>query len=236
MAFRMCPEHNLIYEQLRWVERRRIRMQDAVSAHFGREKAQAVMQNLEGKLRLYTAKPLLEIINELEPDVFLRKLAFTIEKQEALLIKEFIAHLSPYPEHVRDQILFGSRCAGQEAARFYLSKNKDVAKNPPLSLTTTMAIIRQLYFNGFETDRLFFTSVRPLNDVMIHYKACPHQRAWEAAEADLEFMTEVQKTWIDGLLDILANNIIHYYSHSIARGEPYSLEHFVYREKHVPWP
>lgn len=229
MILHSSPMEQMVFDQLKWIERRRIRILGAVTSHFDRARATAAIKALEPPLQNFDLDSQLdEIMDERGPRAFLRALAFQLEWNEARLVR---ALLEAFPGGaVRDQILLGARHAGQEAGRHYMA---DHDRRTLTDMAELYAALARLTYSGLPSDKTFFPSIRPLSDVSIHYRACAHVEAWRAAEADLEFLCDMQREWMDGVLDILSPGIVHVRSASIAKGDEYGRDSFIPGEKYI---
>lgn len=216
--------------QLTWLQKRQYRIVDSVMAHFGRASIKAIVDSLALKAPiLETITDYSFLLGDSEPIEFVRNMAFAVEHDEALVIKELLAKASPYPQHVKEQILFGTRNAGQDAGRYILQK--DLQRR--FSLIELFQAIDSVFFQSIPGEHDYFVSLRPMGSVNIHYERCPHLKAWQAAGADTIFMEEIQTHWIQGIIDILSPNVHFQRIHSIPKGHEFGLGQFIPRDKHV---
>ena len=217
----------MIFDQLKWIERRRVRILGAVASAFERAQVLDCVQKIRPSIIDFDLETkLADSIDESGPTSFLRRLAYRLEFNEARMIG---AILSAFPaETARHSILLGTRHSGQEAARHLMAKQ---ACHSLSDLVEIYSAISRLTYSGIPADKLFFVSVRPLSDVSIHYSKCAHSRAWEDSGADMSFLCDVQKEWLSGALDIIAPNFEHIRITSIAKGAAYGRDRFAPREK-----
>lgn len=235
MKSRISPDIELIYSQLLWVERRRFRLVESVSSHFG----QALVGRVLGSAGL-TTSPLEgepefnALLDEREPDAFLRALAFEVEKKEAATITSLRNHVSIYREHVDEQLLFGARTAGQEAARTFLSAYPVAKPRPgPLSVPEAVQVVFELNYTGLPGERNHFLVLRSQGGCTVHFVRSPHIEAWSAASAEPKFLYQIRCEWVQGILDIVSPGINFSASHSIEQGGAFGLEHFFLRGQHA---
>jgi hypothetical protein len=216
--------------QLSWIQRRQHRIIDSVMAHFGRAAVKSIVDSLKLRAQeLPTTPDYSLLLDDAEPLEFVNKLAYSVEFDEALIIKELLLKASPYPNHVKEQILFGARNAGQDAGRFVLQK--DLQRK--FSLIELFQAVDSIYFQETPGEHNYFVSLRPMGSVSIHNERCRHIDAWNSAGADPIFMEQIQSLWIQGVVDILATNVHFQRTHSIPRGDEFGLWHFIPRDKHV---
>ena len=235
MEWQCSPMENMIFEQIKWIDRRRTRIVSYISAHYGKKSVRNVLEKISSSLKKPQLHSTLEDhVNELAPSDYLRNLAFDVELDECLTIEAFVQSFSKQETEFKKQILRGSRYSGQEAARNIQSHSSLESFNgtPPLSIL--YSAISKLLYNGLPDDKFSFTSVRPLSDISIFYSKCPHIDAWRKGTKDVAFMCDIRHNWIQGLLEILAPNILHIRSASIAKGNKFGKEYLIPKEKYVP--
>ena len=238
MKSRISPDIELVYEQLLWIERRRFRIVENVSAHFGRPLVDRILGSAEILASPLSGEPeFRKLIDEREPEVFLRELALAVEKNEAAVITRLRSHVSMYREHVDEQILFGGRTAGQEAGRFFLSRTPvaNVAKprSSPLSVPESVQAIFEMNYTGLPGERNHFVMLRSQGSSTVHFVRSPHLEAWKAAGAEPRFLYDLRCEWTKGILDIVSPQIVHSTAKSIEKGSEFGLEHFFFRGQHA---
>lgn len=230
MMLHSSPMEQMVFDQLKWIERRRLRIFSAIAAHFDRAVAQNALSALDPPIENFNLEARLDEVIEADgPRPYLRRLAYRLEFNEARMIR---ALCKAFPgDAVREQILLGARHAGQEAGRnYHASQTRPVTGD----LAELYSALAKLTYSGLPSDKYFFASIRPFSDISIHYRKCVHQDAWAEADADLPFMCDVQCEWMDGILDILSSDIVHLRLASIAKGDSYGRDQFIPREKYVP--
>jgi hypothetical protein len=227
------PEIEQVYEQLLWIERRRFRVVESVSAHFGRPLVERLLRTdglLPGPL---AGEPdFLALLDEREPLDFLEALAFRVERNEAETVHLLRTHVSVYREHVDEQLLFGSRTAGQEAGRSFLARTPTMlAGQPPLTVPEAVQAVFELNFTGLPGERNHFQVLRSQGGSTVHFTRSPHLEAWKGC--DPRFLHQLRCEWVRGVLDILAPRIEFFPAHAIEQGEAFGLEHFFLRGLHA---
>lgn len=234
MNSRISPEIELVFEQLRWVERRRYRIVESVSAHFGRALVAKVLEAHQAPISPLAGEPtLIKILDHRGPESFLRDLALKMETTEAAAITILRSHVSVYREHVDEQILFGARTAGQEAARAFLSRTRTQPSHGPLSVPEAVQAVFELNYVGLPGEKNYFLMLRPQGSCSVHFARSPHLPAWKQAGADLRFLYQVRREWVRGILDILSPGVELAAPMAIEQGQPYGLEHFFHRGEHA---
>lgn len=224
------PAEQSVYEKLLWIECRRQRIVGAIRSHLSVPRTEQALARL-GPLENYLETPLLvSRIDESGPRSSLARLAFQIQKQEAATIEALRLEFQSEAEFFRTETLAGARLAGQEAARSYQART---SQNDLRDLTLVFAALDNLTYFGLPWDRRWFSSVRPLADIAININSSAHLNAWVAAGADLDILCDIQNEWIDGVLDIIAPNIVHVCSAQIERGHAFGRHRFIPREKFV---
>lgn len=211
-------DHQLqtIYGQLQWIEIRTKRIYEGLCAHFGQLSAPAPAITLE-------QNSFWDIIDDREPENFLRDLGHSIRAQEAKQISHYRQLSSKYKSHTDEQIIFYSRSVGQDAARSFLS-TFNYPEN--IELPTILLAIERLCYFGLPRDNNHFATIRPLSDFSLHFQKCPSTAAWIEGGGDPIFLDEMEKSWILGILDILAPKLIHQRRYSIPKGHPFGLDFF----------
>lgn len=235
MKSRISPEIELVYEQLLWIERRRFRILENVSAHFGRPLVERILSAdellaspLRGEPEFHT------LLDERDPNDFLSSLATAVEKNEAAVITRLRSHVSIYREHVDEQIIFGSRTAGQEAGRHFLARSPVVKPRPhPLSVPEAVQAIFEMNFTGLPEERNHFVVLRSQGGSTVHFSHSPHLESWKSVGADSRFLYELRCEWVKGILDIISPQIVHATAAAIEKGSEFGLEHFYFREQHA---
>lgn len=213
-----------IFSQLQWIEKRKHRILDGIGAHFGNNWKKDL-----AALDFASGASLREALDEREPEAFVADLAYKVEKEEARTVQFLREKVSRYPEHVDEQILFASRSAGQDAGRHHLAQHE---YNTPRDLPVLLASLERLCFWGLPADRCYFSSLRPLADFSLHFRSCPHTKAWREGGGDPAFLGKVEQAWIQGLLDILSPDVTHIRRYSIPQGDEYGLDLFIPRRPH----
>lgn len=228
----ISAEIERIYQQLLWIERRRERIISSVSAHFGRTSVDRIMKDLHSPL---AGEPdLVSLVDERGPAAFLAGLAVEVEAHEAKTITQLRKHLSVYPEHVDEQILFGARTAGQESGRAFLANAKPaLAGRSHLEVPEAVQAVFDLTYNGLPWERNFFLSLRSLGGSSVHFSRSPHLTAWTQAGGDPKFLYAIKSEWIKGILDILSPFTEFSSSQAIEQGAGYGLAHFHLRGQHA---
>jgi hypothetical protein len=225
---RISPELVKIYQQLRWMELRRKRIIDSVSAHFSHKSVSQILEK-ENLLQcpLDLDLDLSKLIDERDPEEFLINLASIIELNEAKTISCLRKHISVYQNHVDEQILFGSRNSGQDAGRQFLSNFKKYDKaSSHLEPIESIQAVFDITYNGFPKDKNYFLVLRAQGGSTIHFERSPHLSNWQKAGADPKFMHLVKVEWIKGILDILSSSLAFTYTQSIECGSKFGLAQF----------
>src|SRR3990167_8459285 len=118
MILNSSPMEQMVFDQLKWIERRRIRVFGAVASHFDRARASAALKALDPPLVNFDLDSRLDEIMDADgPRAYLLSLAFRLEAGEARLVTA-LTEAFPGPA-VKAQILLSARHAGQEAGRNY---------------------------------------------------------------------------------------------------------------------
>ena len=215
-SYRNNHQLQWIYQQLQWIEIRTLRIIEGIQSHFG-------PIALPHPVIQLIADSFLDILDEREPEDFLRSLAFSIRKSEAEHISKHISLASPYKNLVEEQVLFDSRSTGQDAARKFLAQH-DYPDD--IQLQTLIIAIEKLCYLGMPSDRNHFSTVRPLSDFSMHFQKCPNSIAWIAGGGNPVFFDEIEQAWVRGILDILSPQITLERRYSIAKGHAFGLDHF----------
>lgn len=226
------PEIERIYQQLLWIERRRARILASVSAHFGKSIVEKLTKDITSPI---AGEPeFSSLVDESGPEAFLAQLAAEVEKLEAQTISNLRKHVSVYPAHVDEQILFGARTAGQEAGRSFLASAKPaITGRSHLEVPEAVQAVFDLTYNGLPRERNHFLCLRALGGSTVHYTRSPHLAAWKAAGGDTRFLYEVKSEWIKGILDILSPETEFSSKQAIEQGADFGLAHFHQREHHA---
>lgn len=231
----VTPELERIFSQLLWLNHRCTRIQESVSAHFGKALVDRVLkdQNLPDS-PLANNPNIYQLLDEKDPQDFLQNLGFLMESYEAKVITALRKHASIYQQHVDEQILFGARTAGQESGRDFLARSKPAIKGRShLDIPESVQAVFELTYHGSLNEKHIFLSIRPLGSSSVHFSQSPHMDAWKIVKADPKFMYSVKCEWIRGILDILSPKIEFTPSLAIEKGDPYGLAHFHERGVHA---
>src|SRR3989338_4784988 len=138
MILHSSPMEQMVFDQLKWIERRRIRVFGAVASHFDRARANAAVKSLNPPLVSFELDSRLdEIMGAEGPRAFLLDLAFRLEAGEARFVTALVEAF-PGPA-VKSQILLGARHAGQEAGRHYLAAHDRYAITDLAELYSALA-------------------------------------------------------------------------------------------------
>ncbi len=225
----------LVFEQLLWIERRRFRILENVSSHFGRSLVERILKTDDLMSSPLRGEPEFEdLMDERDPEIFLSDLALAVEKNEAATITRLRSHVSIYREHVDEQIIFGSRTAGQEAGRFFLSRSPVAKTRPsPLSVPESVQAVFELNYTGLPGEKNHFLMLRSHGGSTVHFVRSPHLEAWKSVAADPRFLYDLRCEWVRGILDIVSPQTIHRTAAAIEQGETYGLEHFYFRNQHA---
>ena len=234
---RISPDIEKIYEQLLWIVRRRFRIVESVSAHFGKVLVTRSLVNVPAPLLpLDHEVDFRTLLDERPPMQLLGDLAFDIVKNEATVIAELRALVSPYRDHVDEQILFGSRTAGQEAGRTFLAQTRTPGGKPrldSLSVPESVQAVFELNFTGLPDEKNHFLVLRPQGGSSAHFVRSPQLTAWRAGGGDACFLFEVRASWVRGILDIISPSVDFHAASAIEQGASYGLEHFYLRGQHA---
>ncbi len=232
---KISPEFQRIYEQLRWIERRRKRIVDSVSSHFSRDLVNSILlKDMLLDLNVNLDIELSQLIDERDPDVFLRALANEIEAHEARTIGALRKHTSVYQSHVDEQIYFGARNAGQDAGRLFLaSYQKYDKRDPHLEPVEAVQALFVLTYNGFPNEKNLFLSLRSHGGSTVHYQSSPHLKNWQSVGGDPKFLHHIKIEWMKGILDILSPNLEFTYTQAIETGSKFGLLQFYSPEIHA---
>lgn len=235
MKSRISTDIELVYAQLLWIERRRYRLVESVSAHFGQALVERVLNAaglagspLEGEPEFSA------LLDEREPEIFLKHLSEQVEQNEAATITRLRSHVSVYREHVDEQIIFGARTAGQEAGRAFLSVSSVVRPRPGiLSVPETVQAVFEMNYNGQPGEKNHFLMLRSQGGSSVHFVRSPHIEAWNVVSAEPKFLYQVRCEWVRGILDIVSPQVEFSVTQSIEQGGRYGLEHFYLRGQHA---
>jgi hypothetical protein len=226
MAFRTSHEIRQTFEKLKWIERRRQFILDSIGSHFGKEKIRACIPAKDRRAILGEKTQFDDLQVDTTPEDCIRNLAFQIQSHEAAVVTVLREKISPYKSHVDEQILFGSRMAGQEAARQTSARSFSLQENQPTFLSEVVQIVRNLTYDGMDGDRDSFLSIRPKADALMHTIHSPHIPAWKEGGADLEFMAQVRSSWIQGILDVIAPSLQYRQLQYLEKGAAFGLEEY----------
>lgn len=226
------PEIERIYQQLLWIERRRARVLASVSAHFGKSIVEKLTKEIISPL---AGEPdYSTLVDETGPERYLAKLANEVEQLEANTVSALRKHVSVYPAHVDEQILFGARTAGQEAGRTFLASAKPaITGRSHLEVPEAVQAVFDLTYNGLPWEKNHFLCLRALGGSTVHYTHSPHLSAWKSVGAEPRFLYELKSEWIKGILDILSPETEYSSSQAIEQGAEFGLAHFHQREHHA---
>lgn len=235
MNRKISPEIERVYSQLRWVHLRTFRIVESVRAHFGREQVTKVLEKAGiGSSPLADEPDFFSLLDEQDASAFLAGLAARMEKHEAAVVTALRRHVSIYREHVDEQILFGSRTAGQEAGRLFLSHSKPAIRHRThLDIPEAVQAVFELTYSGLPGEKNYFLSLRPLGGCSVHFSRSPHLAPWTDANAEPKFLYGIKTEWIRGILDILSPETIFSTTSSLEYGNSYGLAHFHLRGQHA---
>jgi len=226
MAFRTSHEIRQTFDRLKWLDRRRQFILDSIASHFGKEKIRACLSGKERRAILSENAQFDDLQIDTTPEDCIRNLAFQVQSHEAAIITVLREKVSPYRDHVDEQILFGAKMAGQEAARQLFARSFSAQSNRPVFLAEVIQIVQNLTYDGIDSDKNTFLSIRPKSDVLVHFIRSPHINAWKSAGADLPFMAQVRSSWIKGILEVVAPQLTYRQIYSLEKGASYGLEEF----------
>jgi hypothetical protein len=227
------PEIEKAFGQLQWVERRRQRVIAAVGSHFGMATAQRVLK--EAGVDITSSEdPFASLIDERDPPEFLAALADQVLTREARTIAALRKNVSTYPQHVDEQILFGTRTAGQEAARAFMARNHPAADNAEhLELAEAIQALLELSYFGLPGEKNYFLSLRAHGGSTVHFSRSPQLEAWRSAEGDSKFLHQLKEQWVRGILDILSPTVEYSSPQSLEEGHAFGLAQFHLRGVHA---
>jgi hypothetical protein len=230
----ISPEIERVYQQLLWIDRRRDRILSSVSAHFGSSLVEKIVAPLK-ESPLLGCPDYSSLVDERGPRDYLAALAEDVESLEAGTITLLRKHVSVYPEHVDEQILFGARTAGQEAGRSFLATAKPALSGGGAQLGVPEAVqaIFELTYNGLPWEKNHFLCLRALGGSTVHFARSPHLKVWKKAGADPKFLYLVKSNWISGMLDILSPLTVFSSHQAIEQGAEFGLAHFYLRDQHA---
>ena len=231
----VSPEIERVYSQLRWIHLRRFRVVESVSAHFGRENVRRILaKSGVSNSPLENDPDFFSLLDERDAFEFLRDLAFEVEGHEATAVTALRRHVSIYQDHVDEQVLFGSRTAGQEAGRIFLSRSKPAIRlRSHLDVPEAVQAVFELTYSGLPGERNHFLCLRSLGGCSVHFSKSPHLAPWTKAGADPRFFYTMKSQWIRGILDILSPDTIFSTSTALEYGNEYGLAHFHLRDQHA---
>ncbi|NUM89811.1 MAG: hypothetical protein HUU37_11450 [Bdellovibrionales bacterium] len=226
MLFRTSHEIRLAFEQLRWLERRRQSIIDCTAAHFGRDKIRAALPPEDRKIALPDHVELEDLLVDSTPEECIRALARKLDALESRTVARLMSRVSEWESHVEEQIFFGARLAGQEAARWSIEHSHCVSTHRPAFLAEVVQVVNALTWSGLESEKNNFLSIRPLSDATMHFVRSPHMAAWKEGGAEPLLMARVKNSWVRGILDILGGGIEYNQTHYLESGAPFGLEEF----------
>lgn len=231
------PEIERVYAQLQWIERRRQRVIESVSAHFGHALVQRILLSEPALPSPLAGLPAFSsLLDEREVEPFVESLAIEMDRAEASTITALRGHVSVYQAHVDEQILFGSRTAGQEAGRIFLSRNTVPGGSlgaRAFDIPRAIEAIFEFAYHGLPWDHNYFLCVRSLGGSTVHYRRSPHLTGWLSAGGDPKFLFSVKCEWIRGMLDILSPSTLFTTTQAIEQGHPFGLAHFHSQSAHA---
>jgi hypothetical protein len=235
MIRNVSPEIERVYSQLHWIHLRRFRVIESVSAHFGREQVQKILEKSGiASPKLENNPDFFSLLDERDPLAYLRDLGREIERHEAATVTALRRHVSIYQEHVDEQILFGSRTAGQEAGRIFLSRSKPaVRERSHLDVPEAVQAVFELTYSGMPGEKNHFLCLRSLGGCSVHQSHSPHLESWKMESGDPKFFHAMKSAWIVGILDILSPDTIYSATTAIELGDEYGLAHFHLRGHHA---
>ncbi len=226
MLFHTSHEIRLAFEQLRWLERRRQSVIDCVSAHFGRDRIRAALPPEDRRQALPDHLEFDDLMMDFTPEECIRSLAHRLEVLESRTVASLLTKVSEWRDHVEEQIFFGSRLAGQEAARFTLEGSRTVSVNRPVFLAEVIQVVTSLTWSGLESEKSVFLSIRPLSDATLHFVRSPHLDSWIEGGAPPLLMAKIKNFWIQGILDVVGDEVDYRQTKYLEDGAPYGLEEF----------
>lgn len=232
MSVHSTVQEQLVYDQLLWIERRRLRILNTVAAHLSvtrTEKAIALLEPPIGPSPL--GMNLEDLVDEHGAAACVRRLGYRLQLDEARMIQALLQEFRDQAVELVTQIRSGAKLAGQEAGRSYIARNGTVSETNMPALYTA---ITQIAYFGDPSERPWFASVRPLSDVAIHIRACTQTAPWKEAGVDANLMSDLVCDWIDGALEIISPQIIHVYASAIPRGDSFGRHLFFERSKYIP--
>lgn len=229
MQLHCSPREQVIYDQLKLIERRRLRVLETVIARFPKGSMRKYLDSECPKLKAFQfSERLDDEMDDSRPSAFLHKLALAIEENEAIQTNALLQHPKIAEEKMKKVILEGAQVAGQDAARNYLRSSKRIGKIGPVNLSDLYSIISRLVFFEFPNEKSAFSSIRPLSDISIHFQKCVHLKAWSKTGVDTKFMCSIEQAWIGGILELIRPDISLVRINSIACGDRYG------RDKYIP--
>lgn len=230
----MSPEVEKVYGQLLWVERRRQRVVAAVGSHFGAAPVARILGENQIAPLFHAETTFPSLVDERGPAATLRSLAENTLRLEARTLSVLRKHVSVYQGHVDEQILFGVRTAGQEAARSFMAQSPRGGARPErLEIPEAIQAVLELTFQGLPGERNHFLSLRAHGGSTVHFSRSPYLEAWRAENADPKFLHLNRLEWVRGMLDILSPDTLYASSHSLEEGAPFGLAQFHQRGVHA---
>lgn len=232
---KISPEIQRVFQQIRWLERRREKIIESVASHFSKATVNHILEK-EG-LRTFPLNLDLDLnylVDERDVCDFLRDLANRVESFSAQTIVAIRKHTSVYRDHVDEQIRFGSRYAGQDAGRYFLSTHTKYDKTiPHLEPIEVVQAVFELTFNGLPGDKNYFLCLRSFGGSTVHFQTSPHLKNWIAVGADPKFLHQIKVDWMKGILDILSPEMEFSFTQAIETGAKYGLAQFYSPEIHA---
>lgn len=232
---KISPEIQRVFQQIRWLEKRRTKIIESVSSHFSKATVQQILEkeNLV-TFPLNLELELSQLIDERNIDDFLRDLANRVEVFSAQTIAAIRKHTSVYRDHVDEQIRFGSRYAGQDAGRYFLSSHTKYDKTVPhLEPIEVVQAVFELTYNGFPGDKNYFLCLRSFGGSTVHFQHSPHLKNWASVGTDPKFLHQIKVDWMKGILDILSPGMEFSFTQAIETGAKFGLAQFYSPEVHA---
>ncbi len=234
MQLHCSPREQIIFDQLKLVERRRSRVLEAAISRFPSHSLRDYLRSKCPELSSYQFRERLDDeMDDSGSSSFLEKLALTVQRNEAIQARALLSYPQIDAEKIKVVIFEGAQVAGQDAARNYLRSSKKIRKLSPINLSNLYSILNHLVFFELPNERSAFSTIRPLSDISIHFRKCVHINAWNEAEVNTKFMCQVEQSWIQGILELIRPDITLIRVSSIAYGDSYGRDKYIPRDKNV---
>ncbi len=234
MQLHCSPKEQIVFDQLKLIDRRRLRVLETANSRFPAHSLRKYLELECENLRNFEFRERLDdAMDDSGPSVYLKKLAFEIELNEARQVKALLSHPTIIQEQIQQVILEGAQVAGQDAARDYLRSSRRTENFRSINLAELYSVLSRLIFLELPSDHSAFSSIRPLSDISIHFKKCVHIEAWRSAEIDPKIMSDIEHAWISGILEIIRPDVRHLRITSISRGDSYGRDKFIPNNKYV---